>query len=149
MKHTHTHTHIHLCVAASKIHSSLSLFFSFLLQEDLQLLDTTLPQIKKLTIQLRVTEKRILQGALEYVEQWIKAWESDRMWIFESLSSQTCIFIPRKMNLTMEYNFFMDLLELWFRNDERLNTSFGEWLNVYIYIYIRLRAAQERARAHQ
>lgn len=43
------------------------------LKEDLQLLETTLPQIKKLAIQLRVTEKRILQGALEYVEQWIKA----------------------------------------------------------------------------
>ncbi|KOC60346.1 Histone-lysine N-methyltransferase setd3 [Habropoda laboriosa] len=43
------------------------------LKEDLQLLERTLPQIKKLAIQLRVTEKRILQGALEYVEQWIKA----------------------------------------------------------------------------
>ncbi|XP_033351895.1 actin-histidine N-methyltransferase [Bombus vosnesenskii] len=43
------------------------------LKEDLQLLETTLPRIKKLAIQLRVTEKRILQGALEYVQQWIKA----------------------------------------------------------------------------
>ena len=30
-------------------------------------------RLKKLAIQLRVTEKRILLGALEYVEQWIKA----------------------------------------------------------------------------
>ena len=43
------------------------------LKEDLQLLETSLPQVKKLAIQLRVTEKRILLGALEYVEQWIKA----------------------------------------------------------------------------
>lgn len=45
----------------------------FFLQEDLKLLETTLPQIKKMAVQLRVTEKRILLGALEYVEQWIKA----------------------------------------------------------------------------
>ena len=37
------------------------------LQEDLQLLETTLPQFKKLAIQLRVTEKRIIFNALEYV----------------------------------------------------------------------------------
>ncbi|KZC05120.1 Histone-lysine N-methyltransferase setd3 [Dufourea novaeangliae] len=43
------------------------------LKEDLQLLETSLPQIKKLAIQLRVTEKKILLAALEYVEQWIKA----------------------------------------------------------------------------
>ncbi|XP_012225390.1 actin-histidine N-methyltransferase [Linepithema humile] len=43
------------------------------LKEDLELLETTLPQVKKMTVQLRVTEKRILLGALEYVEQWIKA----------------------------------------------------------------------------
>jgi hypothetical protein len=29
--------------------------------------------MKKMAVQLRVTEKRILLGALEYVEQWIKA----------------------------------------------------------------------------
>lgn len=45
----------------------------FSLQEDLELLETTLPQVKKMAVQLRVTEKRILLGALEYVEQWIKA----------------------------------------------------------------------------
>ncbi|KAL0120162.1 hypothetical protein PUN28_008072 [Cardiocondyla obscurior] len=43
------------------------------LKEDLELLETTLPQTKKIAVQLRVTEKRILSGALEYVEQWIKA----------------------------------------------------------------------------
>lgn len=42
------------------------------LKEDLQLLETSLPQIKKLVVQLRVTEKRILQSALDYVDQWIK-----------------------------------------------------------------------------
>lgn len=48
-------------------------FLLFFLQEDLESLETTLPQMKKMTVQLRVTEKRILSGALEYVEQWIKA----------------------------------------------------------------------------
>ncbi|XP_031830479.1 SET domain containing 3 [Nomia melanderi] len=43
------------------------------LKEDLQLLETSLPQMRKLAIQLRVTEKKILLAALEYVEQWIKA----------------------------------------------------------------------------
>ncbi|KAG7198946.1 hypothetical protein KM043_015909 [Ampulex compressa] len=43
------------------------------LKEDMQLLETTLPQIKKLAVQLRVTEKKILLNALEYVQQWIKA----------------------------------------------------------------------------
>lgn len=45
----------------------------FFLQEDLELLETSLPQMKKMTVQLRVTEKKILSGALDYVEQWIKA----------------------------------------------------------------------------
>ncbi|XP_066583980.1 actin-histidine N-methyltransferase-like [Prorops nasuta] len=43
------------------------------LSEDLELLKTSLPPIRKQTVQLRVTEKKILQGALEYVEQWIKS----------------------------------------------------------------------------
>lgn len=68
MKHTYTHTR-----TCGVENSFLLISFFSLLQEDLQLLDTMLPQIKKLTIQLRVTEKKILQGALEYVEQWIKA----------------------------------------------------------------------------
>lgn len=48
-------------------------FLSLSPQEDLELLETTLPQVKKMAVQLRVTEKKILLGALEYVEQWIKA----------------------------------------------------------------------------
>lgn len=52
--------------------TNLSLLF-FCPQEDLELLETTLPQVKKMAVQLRVTEKIILLGALEYVEQWIKA----------------------------------------------------------------------------
>ncbi|RLU19316.1 hypothetical protein DMN91_007873 [Ooceraea biroi] len=43
------------------------------LKEDLELLETTLPQMKRMAVQLRVTEKRILLGALDYVEQWMKA----------------------------------------------------------------------------
>ncbi|XP_020299751.1 histone-lysine N-methyltransferase setd3 [Pseudomyrmex gracilis] len=43
------------------------------LKEDLELLELTLPQVKKMAVQLRVTEKRILLGALDYVEQWTKA----------------------------------------------------------------------------
>lgn len=42
-------------------------------EEDVEILKTTLPQLKKLAIQLRLTEKKILQNALDYVEQWIKA----------------------------------------------------------------------------
>lgn len=63
-------------VAPSVFHRSrlinINIFF-FFFQEDLELLETTLPQMKKMAVQLRVTEKRILSGALEYVEQWIKA----------------------------------------------------------------------------
>ncbi|XP_023289835.1 histone-lysine N-methyltransferase setd3 [Orussus abietinus] len=43
------------------------------LKEDLELLKTILPQAKKLAVKLRVAEKKILLGALDYVEQWIKA----------------------------------------------------------------------------
>lgn len=60
-----------LCLDVSTVrrYQYRCLFF----QEDLDLLETTLPQIKKMAVQLRVTEKKILLGALEYVEQWIKA----------------------------------------------------------------------------
>ncbi|XP_015587046.1 histone-lysine N-methyltransferase setd3 [Cephus cinctus] len=47
--------------------------FPTTLDEDLELLKTTLPHAKKLAVQLRVSEKKILHGALDYVEQWIKA----------------------------------------------------------------------------
>ncbi|KAF7993010.1 hypothetical protein HCN44_005791 [Aphidius gifuensis] len=42
------------------------------LEEDIELLKTTMSPSRKMIIQLRVTEKKILAGALEYVEQWIK-----------------------------------------------------------------------------
>lgn len=43
------------------------------LQEDLELLETTLPSLKRMAVQLRVTEKKILSSVIEYMEQWIKA----------------------------------------------------------------------------
>ncbi|XP_012256557.2 actin-histidine N-methyltransferase [Athalia rosae] len=43
------------------------------LEEDLAILETTLTRHKKIIVRLRVAEKKILKGALEYVEQWIKA----------------------------------------------------------------------------
>ncbi|XP_046750239.1 actin-histidine N-methyltransferase [Diprion similis] len=43
------------------------------LKEDLEMLNSSLSHHKKLALQLRITEKQILHGALDYVEQWIKA----------------------------------------------------------------------------
>ncbi|XP_053594227.1 actin-histidine N-methyltransferase [Microplitis demolitor] len=43
------------------------------LEEDLDLLSTTMPPIKKMILQLRISEKKILKRTLDYVAQWIKS----------------------------------------------------------------------------
>ncbi|XP_015113456.1 actin-histidine N-methyltransferase [Diachasma alloeum] len=43
------------------------------LEEDLKILNTTMSPIRKMAVKLRVSEKKILIQAIEYVEQWMKA----------------------------------------------------------------------------
>ncbi|XP_034938623.1 actin-histidine N-methyltransferase [Chelonus insularis] len=43
------------------------------LEEDLVLLKTTMTPSRRMILELRISEKKILLGALDYVEQWIKA----------------------------------------------------------------------------
>ncbi|XP_012149143.1 SET domain containing 3 isoform X2 [Megachile rotundata] len=48
---------------------TLMLRYPTTLEEDLELLETTLPKSKKLAVQLRVTEKRLIVNAIEYVRR--------------------------------------------------------------------------------
>lgn len=43
------------------------------MEEDMEKLNTRLPKMERLIVQLRVSEMKILLGALTYVEQWLKA----------------------------------------------------------------------------
>ncbi|KAK2588677.1 hypothetical protein KPH14_001576 [Odynerus spinipes] len=43
------------------------------MEEDMEKLNTRLPKMERLIVQLRVSEMKILLGALTYVEQWLNA----------------------------------------------------------------------------